>query len=65
MESQELLTVDELAQRLKVPPSWVYGYSRRRGPDSIPKIKVGKYLRFELREVKNWLEKKGAERDLQ
>jgi excisionase family DNA binding protein len=38
-----LLTVDELAQRLSVPRSWIYKNVQRK---AIPYIKVGRYLRF-------------------
>ena len=51
----ELLTVSEIAQALKVPVSWIYERSRRRGSESIPHIKLGKYLRFEMTAVQNWL----------
>lgn len=51
----ELLTVSEIAQTLKVPVSWIYERSRRRGPERIPHIKLGKYLRFEITAVQNWL----------
>ena len=46
--SQELLTVDELAEHLKVPKSWIYSRTREKGPDSIPRIQAGKYIRFRI-----------------
>ena len=52
---RELLTVDDLADKLKVKKSWVYSRSRETGPGAMPKIKVGKYLRFELEQVMEWL----------
>ena len=52
----EFLTVPELAAVLKVPVSWVYGRSRRRGRDRIPHIKLGKYLRFHPAKVQAWLQ---------
>jgi excisionase family DNA binding protein len=48
-------TVNELANVLKVPKSWVYARTRETGPGSIPRIKVGKYLRFEINKVLDWL----------
>jgi excisionase family DNA binding protein len=54
-----LLSVDELAESLRVPKSWVYSRSRETGPDAIPRIKVGKYVRFELDKVLDWLKKQG------
>lgn len=65
MENQELLTIDELSQRLKVPPSWIYDKTRRKGPGTIPAVRVGKYLRFNLGSVLDWCQKKGEERDPQ
>jgi excisionase family DNA binding protein len=50
-------TPDELATALKVPKSWVYARSRETGPGSMPRIKVGKYLRFNRSEVIDWLKK--------
>lgn len=55
---QNLLTVDELADKLRMAKSWVYGQSRLTGPDSIPMIRVGKYLRFDPVEVLAWLKEK-------
>ena len=54
----ELLTLQEMADNLKVPPSWLYSRTRQTGPGTIPRIKVGKYLRFRLEEVLAWLESK-------
>jgi excisionase family DNA binding protein len=54
---QDFITVDELAETLKVPKSWVYSRTRETGPDSMPKIKVGKYRRFVLGDVVAWLKK--------
>ena len=55
--SEELLTVDELAGYLKVPKSWVYSRTREKGPDAIPRISCGKYIRFRSNEVLAWLDK--------
>ena len=51
----ELLTVAEIAEKLKVPVSWIYERCRRRGTEKIPHIKLGKYLRFEPTAVQKWL----------
>jgi excisionase family DNA binding protein len=53
--NQNLLTVDELAESLNVKKSWVYSKSRETGPDAMPMIKVGKYCRFVLDDVLDWL----------
>jgi excisionase family DNA binding protein len=52
----ELKTVSEIAAFLKVPVSWVYERTRRRGIERLPHLKLGKYLRFSLTEVKEWLQ---------
>ena len=59
--NQNLLTVDELAEFLNVPKSWVYSRTRETGPDSIPMIKVGKYRRVVLADVLAWLESQQQE----
>ena len=43
-----LLTPDELADKLKIPVSWVYENSRQ---GKIPTHRLGRYIRFELKEV--------------
>jgi hypothetical protein len=44
--SHEMLTVPEVAERLRVPASWVYGHAELLGA-----YRLGKYLRFEWRRV--------------
>ena len=46
MKVEELITVQELAKRLKVPVSWVYQRTRL-GQEAIPHVKMGKYVRFD------------------
>jgi excisionase family DNA binding protein len=50
-----LLTVHEVAQLLKVPPSWVYEHTRQRSRDRIPGFRLGKYWRFVEADVVAWL----------
>ncbi len=57
MQSEEFLTVPELARQLKVPTSWVYDQVRNH-PDPLPHYKVGKYLRFLWSEVTAWVERR-------
>jgi excisionase family DNA binding protein len=54
--AKELLTIEELAKILKVKKSWIY--DRTRIPDSIPTIRIGRLIRFNLDEVLLWLEKR-------
>ncbi|MBU3948865.1 MAG: helix-turn-helix domain-containing protein [Proteobacteria bacterium] len=62
MANQELLTIEEMAQRLKVPKSWLYTRTRIKGGD-FPVIRVGKYCRFDVAEVMAFI-KKESEKDL-
>ena len=51
----ELLTLAEMAGKLKVPVSWLYSRTRDKGDGAIPRLKVGKYLRFSESDVMEWL----------
>ena len=57
----ELLTLAELAEKLKVRKSWVYARTRETGPGSMPRLKAGKYLRFQEQAVVEWLRDRNAE----
>ena len=52
-----LLTVHEVAELLRVPVSWVYERTRRRGMDRLPHLKIGKYVRFRFADVNLYLER--------
>ncbi|NIM99492.1 MAG: helix-turn-helix domain-containing protein [candidate division Zixibacteria bacterium] len=54
--NKELLTIDELSELLRVRRGWIYSRTRERSPNTIPFIKLGKYLRFDPDEVFAWLE---------
>ena len=56
----ELLTVADVAALLKVTPNWVYEHTRSRGTprsERLPHMKIGKYLRFEARALRAFIEK--------
>lgn len=55
VEAADILTPQELAKRLKVPLSWVYKQTARRGPDSLPVLRCGMYLRFSWPDVCAWM----------
>jgi hypothetical protein len=55
-------TIDDLSSRLKVKKSWVYARTRETGPDAIPRLKAGKYLRFVPRHVDAWMQAQGIVR---
>ena len=51
-----LLTVEDLAELVGVPPRTVYTWRQEKtGPRG---IRVGKHLRFRLADVEAWLEKR-------
>ena len=54
----DLLTVDEAARYLHVPLSWVYEHARTGSGDRLPVIKVGKYLRFDRRDLRAYIDAK-------
>ena len=58
----ELLTHEEIAARLKVPPSWVYEKTRKRCQNPMPSIPMGRYIRFDWDAVVKWLEEQAQER---
>ena len=60
-ELEELLTVADVAALLKVSKSWVYEHTRTRGiprSERMPHLKVGKYVRFDRRAVRAFLDAK-------
>ncbi len=50
--------IDKLSRYLGVGQTWIYNRTRVNGPELIPHIKVGKYLRFEpdSESFHEWLE---------
>lgn len=57
-----LLTVHDVAELLHVPVSWVYEHTSRRGPDALPVVKVGKYVRFRAADLWNYIDEKSRVR---
>jgi hypothetical protein len=51
----DILTKPELVQRLKVPENWITERCRRRDPNPIPAIFLGKVLRFSWSAVSSWM----------
>ena len=47
-----LWTVKEVAGFLGVPSSWVYSHVADK---SLPHLKVGRYVRFNSREIMGWV----------
>ena len=59
----KLITPEELADWLKVPLSWIYDRTRRAGPEQLPVYKIGRYLRFSVPEIEDYLRIKAAGHD--
>ena len=51
----DILTVEEVAELLRVSPGWVHEKCRRRSRNPLPCFRPGKYLRFSREEVLAWL----------
>lgn len=54
--AHKLIGVNDLAEVLSVPISWVYSRTRIKGEGQIPHIRCGKYVRFDSDEVIDWLQ---------
>ena len=52
-----LLTVQQVAELLQVPVSWVYERVRKRSLERLPGYRLGKYWRFREEEVLTWIER--------
>jgi excisionase family DNA binding protein len=48
----QLLTAQEVADRLQVPDTWVYRAARER---QLPSVCCGRYRRFVLEDVESWI----------
>jgi excisionase family DNA binding protein len=57
VERARLLTVEQVADLLHVPRSWVYSHTRVRAQDRIPAFRLGKYWRFDEADVLRWVER--------
>jgi excisionase family DNA binding protein len=56
----DLLTVQETARLLKVSVSWIYEHVRPGAEDRLPVVKLGKYLRFDRRDLLAYIDAKRA-----
>jgi hypothetical protein len=66
VERFELLTAEELADRLRVPTSWVREQTRSRSleGDPLPHLRLGRYVRFQWGspELERWLRRRLCEK---
>ena len=59
IDPTDLLTPDQLAERLQVSKSWAFEQTRHRAKvrnkNPLPCIRLGKYLRFSWPQVCQWM----------
>jgi excisionase family DNA binding protein len=55
IDPSSILTLSEVAERLKVSERWIYEKTRRRSQNPLPCIRIGRYLRFDWVSVSAWL----------
>ena len=53
-----LLTVQDAARFLNVTVSWIYEHVRDDAEDRLPVVKLGKYLRFDQRDLREYIDAK-------
>lgn len=54
--NDQLVTIEQMASILQVKPSWLYFRTMQTGANAIPRVKCGKYLRFDPSRVRAWIE---------
>lgn len=54
-DDQILLTVDEMAEILRVSRSWIYSHQ-----DQLPTVRLGRYVRFKRSEIESFLDQQKA-----
>jgi len=54
----ELLTVNDAARFLHVTVSWVYEHTRDDAEDRLPFVKLGKYVRFDRTDLREYVDAK-------
>lgn len=63
-QAEDILTPEQLAERLKVKKSWVFEQTRQRATtrnkNPLPCVRMGKYIRFLWPQVCEWMAKNGA-----
>jgi excisionase family DNA binding protein len=55
---EELMTVNDAARFLRVTVSWVYEHTRDDAEDRLPFVKIGKYVRFDRTDLREFIDAK-------
>ena len=58
VDDDALLTVHDAARLLNVSVSWVYEHTRDNCSAPLPFVKLGKYLRFDARDLRAYVDSK-------
>ncbi|MGD0275674.1 MAG: excisionase [Syntrophales bacterium] len=58
MTNEDYVSISEMAALLKIPKSWLYSRSRETGPGSMPRLKVGKYIRLNPETTIAWIKER-------
>ena len=56
--ADELLTVHDAARLLNVTVSWIYEHTREAAEDPLPFLKLGKYVRFNRADLRDYVNAK-------
>jgi len=56
------ITVQDLAELLSIKESWIYDRTSRKGPETIPHVKFGRQVRFDVEseEFQAWIKSHGV-----
>jgi excisionase family DNA binding protein len=54
----QLLTVHDAARFLNVTVSWIYEHTREEAEDRLPFLKLGKYVRFDRTDLREYVNAK-------
>jgi excisionase family DNA binding protein len=60
IDPAHILTLSDIAERLKVSERWVYEKTRARCQNPLPAIRIGRYLRFYWLDVAAWLQRQSS-----
>ena len=58
---EDILTPEELADRLKISRSWVFEKTRARCRNPMPCLRLGRYIRFDWTAVVDWLRREATQ----
>ena len=65
LDPADILTPEQLAERLQVKKSWIFEQTRARAKTRntrpLPCIRLGKYIRFSWTRVSEWLQSQNSD----